>query len=138
MAFGLNSRALANQPGTFTISDADDKDLFQAGVKTNAFGIANIDWELPESITLGNYRLEFAIDGEEDDLRTTSSVRISRYDLPTFTVTAKPDRTFYLPGQRARVEVNARYLFGKDLALVSAKLVFRRESHWDYNLGRYV
>jgi hypothetical protein len=59
-------------------------------------------------------------------------VKISRYELPEFTVTAKPDRSYYLPGQNASVEVGADYLFGKPVPHATVRVVRETHRQWNY------
>ena len=85
--------------------------LFDARVKTSRFGIASADWPIPENAKSGHYTIQAGLD--DADSTFMHDVEIRRYELPSFRVTAKPDRTFYLNGQKAAVDVAAEYLFGK-------------------------
>src|SRR4029079_3600036 len=49
-----------------------------------------------------------------------------------FTVTVKPDRSYYLSGQDARVEVRADYLFGQPVKRGHVRVVRETERRWDY------
>ena len=75
--------------------------VFNSTASTNEFGIASIDWELPDSAELGPYSLQVSLASSDryGSAEAMTNVRISRYDLPNFTVAAKPDRAYYLPGQ---------------------------------------
>ncbi|HVF42300.1 MAG TPA: alpha-2-macroglobulin family protein, partial [Pyrinomonadaceae bacterium] len=65
-------------------------------------------------------------------------VRVSRYDLPNFTVAAKPDRTYYLAGQNAEIEIRGDYLFGQPVKRARVRLVRQTERSWDYKAQKYV
>jgi hypothetical protein len=108
--------------------------------KTNDFGVANVDWDLPDSVVRGPYFLQVALSNCDryGSAQAATNVRISRYDLPNFTVAAKPDRSYYLPGQNASIEVVAKYLFGKELTRGSVKLVREEEGHWDSTERKWV
>ena len=67
-----------------------------------------------------------------------SKVRISRYELPTYTVKVHPDRAYYLPGQNASVEVRADYLFGKPVQRAKVKVVRQENRHWDSEKQEWV
>jgi hypothetical protein len=59
--------------------------------------------------------------------------KVSRYELPQFSVAAKPDKTFYLPGEStAEITVSADYLFGKPVAKGTVKIVREKERRWNY------
>lgn len=136
--FDSAKKPIINQDVDFELQDPEDHTFLAAKARTNAFGIANVDWDLPESAMLGNYRLSAEFGDGGYDSRLDASVRISRYDLPNFTVSATADRTYYLPGQDAKVDVAATYLFGKELTRGKAKLVREEEEHWDATKRQYV
>jgi hypothetical protein len=50
-------------------------------------------------------------------------VRIRSYELPSFRVTARPDRPFYLMSQPARIEIRGEYLFGKPVISGKVRVV---------------
>jgi uncharacterized protein YfaS (alpha-2-macroglobulin family) len=94
----------------FSIKDEDGTTLYRETVKTSVFGIAAISWKIPEGAKLGSYRVEVEA-GDEELEGGEMSFKVSRYELPQFAVTAKPDKTFYLPNEtRAEVTVRADYL----------------------------
>ncbi len=114
----------------FIIKDEEDTTLYRETVKTSRFGVASIAWQIPENAKLGTYRVETKA---EDDSTAYENFKVSRYDLPNFTVTAKADRDFYLPSNNfAEVEVSADYLFGKPLAKGAVKIVQETEREWNY------
>ena len=49
-----------------------------------------------------------------------------------------PDRTYYLPGQSASVEVRAEYLFGKPVQRAKVKVVRQENRHWDTEKQEWV
>ena len=134
----LNS---ANRPMTdmeldFEISDEEGKTVYEQTVKTSRFGIANINWQIPANIKLGKYRLE--VKNDEDDRIGASEFKITRYDLPNFSVSAKTDRTFYLPEQKmAEISVGADYLFGKPVTKGKARVVRETERRWNYEAQKW-
>src|SRR5439155_17709246 len=78
---------------------------------TSQFGEADAEWAIPDNVRLGDYVVEA---GPSDSSQSAAqSVKISRYDLPGFTITPTSHRRYYLPNQNARVEVRADYLFGR-------------------------
>ncbi len=131
-------RAAAGEPVTVTVNDPDDKTLVKAAVKTNRFGIAAYDWKTSEQIETGDYEADFSLDNAKENTDEAAQVvRIQRYELPQFSVTATPDRAFYLAGQQAQVKIHAGYLFGKPVAGGTVRLVRADDAEWNPKTGRY-
>ena len=116
----------------FTISDDDDEAVYTQTVKTSRFGVSSIEWQIPENIKLGTFKIE--VENDDEDVIGAAEIKITRYDLPNFKVNVKTDRTFYLPAQTtAEITVNADYLFGKQVEKGKVKIVreFKDESDED-------
>lgn len=111
LALGSDRKVRSGAEYSVEISDERSTTMYSADLKTSPYGIAHTDWEIPSNAPNGNYEIEV----EDTDAGTTYQhhVEIRRYELPSFRVTVRPDRTYYLPGQKAVVEVRADYLFGK-------------------------
>ncbi|MBD0326146.1 MAG: hypothetical protein ICV68_06940, partial [Pyrinomonadaceae bacterium] len=134
LCFDTSKRALANASARLTIADPEGTTVFRAPLVTSRFGIASIDWPIPENTRLGDYRVRIELDDERyDEQETTQTVKISRYDLPNFAVSVKPDRPFYLPGQDADVVVSADYLFGQPVKRGHVRVVRETERTWNYS-----
>src|SRR5229473_7140117 len=102
-------RAWAKHPLRFTVHDPDDTVVFSTDAETSRFGIASTDWSIPSSQKLGNYRVSADMSGDSSsrELQGNQLIRISRYELPTFTVNVVANQPFYLPGQNADLTVSA-------------------------------
>jgi hypothetical protein len=96
------------------ILDSEDNLEHAAMVTTSRFGLAWTDWPIPSNAKSGKYKI--AVEGDEFDGGFQRTVEIRRYELPSFRVNAKPDRTYYLAQQKAMVVVSGEYLFGKPVA----------------------
>lgn len=107
----IDRRALAGASVEISIHDPEDDLQFTTTVTASRFGVAAVDWPILEGAALGAYTIMARLDGRDGNGST--SFAVSRYELPTFAVDVAPDRGYYLPGQSARVEVRADYLFGK-------------------------
>ncbi|MBZ5620693.1 MAG: hypothetical protein LAQ69_18500 [Acidobacteriia bacterium] len=107
-------RAAVDRPLAVSISDPQNAQAFTASLNTDRFGVAATDWNIPPNQRLGEYRIQA---GDSNLL-----VKVSRYELPSFTVTAVADRAYYLPGQDATVEVRAQYLFGKPVPAAAVRI----------------
>jgi Macroglobulin domain MG3 len=82
------------------------------------------DWEIPQKLQLGDVSITAEVQSDRySGEGVRSQVRISRYELPMYTVKVTPDRAYYLPGQNASVEVRADYLFGKAAQRAKVKVV---------------
>jgi hypothetical protein len=129
LIFSPLMQAIANEEMPFKIEDPEGTIVFRATLKTSRFGIASIDWPVPENTRLGQYTIAF---GRTDDSYAFYNIKISRYDLPNFTTSIKPDHPFYLPGQNALVEVRADYLFGQPVKRGRVRVVRETEREWNY------
>ena len=139
LSFDGSKRAIANATGTIRITDHRDELVFATEVTTSRFGIASADWDIPEDVSLGYYFIDAALDEDVwgEAARDYRRIRVSRYDLPEFTVSAAPDREFYLPGEDAEIEVWASYLFGEPVKDATVRVVVALERQWDYLRGRW-
>ncbi len=123
-------KPVADAELVFTISDDDDETVYTNTVKTSRFGVSSIEWQIPENIKLGNYKVE--VENDDSDVIAAAAIKITRYDLPNFKVSVKTDRTFYLPAQTlAEITVNADYLFGKQVEKGRVKIVREFEGEAD-------
>jgi hypothetical protein len=99
IVLSVDKHAVANEDAEFKLVDPESNTVFSGTAKTNDFGIASIDWELPDSTELGPYELQVSLSNSDryGSAQEMTNVRVSRYDLPNFTVAAQPDRSYYLP-----------------------------------------
>jgi A-macroglobulin TED domain/Alpha-2-macroglobulin family/Carboxypeptidase regulatory-like domain/MG2 domain/A-macroglobulin receptor binding domain/Macroglobulin domain MG3 len=141
LAFGPDKRALAGKDLVVTIEDEDGDEQFHATIKTSRFGVASADWDIPQKLRLGNYEVHTTLKVSEDDYdapQARATLRVSRYELPTFSVKADPDRKYYLPGQDATITISADYLFGKPVQNADVRLVWQKDRHWDFKQQKWV
>ena len=140
LVFDPTDHALSGAAVKLKLEDPDDEDTFSTDAKTSRYGIATADWPVPESTKLGWYRLsaEMSDSKYDEDYGASRTVRISRYELPNFTVETKPDRPYYLAGQNAEVEVRGDYLFGEPVKRGRVRVVRQTERRWDYAEQKYV
>ncbi|HEX8474838.1 MAG TPA: alpha-2-macroglobulin family protein [Pyrinomonadaceae bacterium] len=130
----FNRRAIAEAAAEIEIEDSENTTVHRASLKTSRFGIASIDWPIPDDARLGEYDINVRTNSAPYDDGSTAShrVKISRYELPNFSVSAKPDNKYYLPGQNAEVEIRADYLFGQPVRRGHVRVVRESERHWNY------
>jgi hypothetical protein len=130
LVFGATKRALVNQNITIKIVDPEGLNVFVANGRTSRFGVVNTDWQVPDNVRLGTYRIW--VDREGTERQAALDVRISRYELPNFTVSVEPDRGYYLPGQNAKVKVRADYLFGQPVRRGLVRVVEESGREWNF------
>jgi hypothetical protein len=129
----LAHRVLPDADATLKIRDPDGADVFSAKLHTSRFGVASCDWPIAEGTRLGDY--DVMVEMEEGPYENSTGgqrVRISRYELPTYVVSVKPDKSFYLPGEDAEVEVRADYLFGRPVPRGHVRVVREAEREWNF------
>ena len=114
------------------------RDPCQGRIEDKPFRNCGLRLEDYEQTPTGDYEVKFDLDnvtGAGGDL--TQEVRIQRYELPEFSVTATPDRAFYLAGEEPKVVIHAGYLFGKPVASGGVRLVRADDAEWNPKTGRY-
>jgi len=133
LALDFNNRAIANTELELEIEDPDGTRQFRAELKTSRFGVASVDWQIPENTRLGDYLLKIKMDDDRHgEAGMWNTVKITRYELPNFAVKTKLDREYYLPGQNAEVEIRADYLFGQPVTRGHVRVVREKERRWNY------
>ncbi len=133
LAMSFSNRAIPDAGLELKIEDPEGTTQFRADLKTSRVGVANVDWQIPDNARLGNYSINIELD--DDKLgkgMVSSTVKITRYDLPNFAVKTKPDRDYYLPGQNAEVEIRGDYLFGQPVTKGHVRVVREKDRHWNY------
>ncbi len=101
----------ANVEHEIRILDENEDVMFATKATTSRFGIASADWTVPPNAKSGHYTIDVQRDGLDGFF--TYEVEIRRYELPSFRVSAKPTRAYYLTEQKADIDIAAEYLFGK-------------------------
>jgi uncharacterized protein YfaS (alpha-2-macroglobulin family) len=129
-----DGRAMAGAKMTVAIEDENGSEQFREKLVTSRFGIASTDWDIPAKSQLGTCTITVRFDSEASSYwnERRTEIRISRYELPTFTVSVHPDRSYYLPNQNAVIDVHADYLFGKPVQHGKVKIVRQEDRRWDY------
>jgi hypothetical protein len=138
LVFSSSNRALANEEATFTIKDQEGSVVFSSATTTSRFGACNTEWKIPENVRLGDYRIQLETETSDSDSDNEQTVKISRYDLPNFTVNPKPDQAYYLSGQQAEVEIRASYLFGQPVKRGHVRVVRETEREWSYQEQKWI
>ncbi len=134
--FDNNNTVVTNSDLEFIIKSEDDLILYKETLKTSEFGIASVSWQIPENSKLGEYRVE--IKTADSKNLGSQNFKVTRYDLPNFSVTTKTDKTFYLPTDTtAEITVKADYLFGQPVLKGKVRIVQEEERRWNYKEQKY-
>ncbi len=104
--------AVGGEDVLFEVRDGKGNKVFKQRGQTNEFGIAAADFRLATEVNMGPFELMAQV-GTTQSYKT---VEIKRYALPKFSVSFRPDRGYYLPGERVTGQVEARYFFGQPVA----------------------
>lgn len=129
LVFTPGKRALADQDIVIRISDPEGTSVYRTVVKSSRFGVASADWSIPDNVRLGDYSVAVGFDRDSE---VQYNVRVSRYDLPNFSVSVETNRKYYLPGQNAEVKVRADYLFGQPVTKGQVRVVREDNREWNY------
>ena len=89
----------------------DDSVVYETTIKPEKTGSIYGQWELPEEPPLGIYRIEFHTNGKEG-MKGTCNFKVFEYRKPDFAIELNPDKSVYLPGEKIKVSVAAKYYFG--------------------------
>jgi len=115
-------RALADTELKFTLTNSRSETVATATEHTDRFGVAAHDFRLADETDLGDYRLQVETTSKPP-AREHASIKVSRYELPTFSVAADPDKSFYLEGEVGRITLQVQYIFGKPVEAGRVRIV---------------
>jgi hypothetical protein len=96
----------------FEVEDPKGNKVFKKAVKTSDHGVAALDFQLADEVNMGDYHLRAVL----GDVRAEKTVGVKRYVLPKFKVEVKADKSFYLPKETIKAELQSDYFFGKPVA----------------------
>jgi hypothetical protein len=113
-ALALRAFDLAPAAGDVTLEVEDGKGnkVFKKTLKASDYGLVHTDFTLADEVNLGDWRVR-AILGQHHAEKT---VAVKRYVLPRFKTQLKTERTFYLPKETVKGELQVDYFFGKPVA----------------------
>jgi hypothetical protein len=58
MAFDINKKAIASESVILKILDPEETLVYRTELQTSRFGIAAADWQIPDNLRLGTYRIQ--------------------------------------------------------------------------------
>jgi hypothetical protein len=124
-------KALSNAKIKLRIEAPDHEAVHTIHMVSSKFGIVQDEWTIPDTGILGEHHITLSAESTDAYQIARHTVRISRYELPAFRVTATPDRKVYLPTEQPRVAINGTYLFGKPVPKGQVKIVRTVINSWN-------
>ncbi|MHA7632106.1 MG2 domain-containing protein [Corallococcus sp. M7] len=113
-------RVLPESPVTVTLVDANGQEVAKREVRTNTFGSAAGEFDLPAGRALGHWTVRTSPSGY-------AGVRVEEYKRPTFEVTLKDAQEPLRLNRRATFKGEARYYFGLPVTRGAVKWRVSRE-----------
>lgn len=124
----LNVKADSNATIRLTLSDNDGQVISKATIKTDEWGTASADFELPRTLLTG--RMLIQANGD-NSLYAERYVQVEEYKRPTFKVEVAPYEQRYAAGDTLSLQGTAKTYSG--VAVAGAKVnytVVRRRALW--------
>ncbi len=133
----ISNAAISDAKARVTITREGEK-IFFARAETSRFGVTSVDWDIPENTHLGDYDILVELEDEAfGDARGEAKVKLSRYELGTFSVAVEPDRPYYLHGQDAVINVRAEDHLGQPISNGQLVVFSSPELEWNHSLGTW-
>ncbi|MDD2709479.1 MAG: alpha-2-macroglobulin family protein [Verrucomicrobiae bacterium] len=122
----------ADQTVLYEIRDPRGGKLKEGNAKLNAFGSAWGTLELPETLPLGEYKIEFREGRKNDYIGSAALFRLEEYKLPEFKVSVQmPEengkKKTFRSGDRVEVNIQADYYFGGPVANASVEVIVKQK-----------
>lgn len=127
---GMDHQVVEGRYVHFMLRDANSKVVAEENVKSDAYGVAAMEFTLPESGLTGVFTI--AVDGQRHH------IRVEEYKRPTFHVDFPEVKQAYAAGDTLTVKGEAKSFAGVPVqgAKVSYKVV-RRTAFWWWSYSRY-
>lgn len=125
----------ATMPMTLTVKDAAGNTVATTKPAADAYGSIAGDLPLGEDVSLGEWQLELASEGQT----FRRGFRVEEYVKPDYEVKVETDEPYYVTGDTASVTVQADYYFGQPVTDAEVTLrVFRGYYYWYERTGNLV
>ncbi|MFC4456375.1 alpha-2-macroglobulin family protein [Deinococcus sonorensis] len=105
---------LAGRSVRVTVLSPFDDEVFRRTLTTTASGSLSAGLDLPQGAKLGEYRFRVQPAGAEGEGQSDigGTFEVQAYQKPEYAVTLVPSAARAVQGERVRVHLSARYLFG--------------------------
>ncbi|HSA23762.1 MAG TPA: MG2 domain-containing protein, partial [Myxococcota bacterium] len=108
----------AGEQAKLTVRDPNGQAVFEGQATVSERGSFHGAFRLPESASVGTYRLVAALGSQE----YAGEFKVKAYRKPEFKVGVRTDKKAYPSGARVQAEVNANYFFGPPLPGAKVKV----------------
>ncbi|KAF0240247.1 MAG: Large extracellular alpha-helical protein, partial [bacterium] len=127
----------ANETVEFEVTDPKGAKVKEGKTKLNTFGSAWDSLTLTETMTLGEYRIQFWDEGKHHGIGDAVLFRIEEYKLPEFKVSVKtPEedgkKKAFRVGEKVEVNVQADYYFGGAVANATVQVLVYQNPFYHY------
>jgi uncharacterized protein YfaS (alpha-2-macroglobulin family) len=116
----------AGKSVSVTITDPEQKPVYQKTLTASASGSVRGDLDLPADAALGMYFVEV----KAGEAAMNGSFEVQEYKKPEYEVRVLPSQPRVLEGDTARVAIDARYYFGEPVAGAKVQYAIYRERYW--------
>jgi uncharacterized protein YfaS (alpha-2-macroglobulin family) len=113
-----------------TISDENDKSVFDRPMPISATGDIHGDFELPKDASLGYYSILVGAVGAEHDDSISGGFHVEDYRKPEYRVQVSSANKRLLEGDTMPVTIDSRYFFGEPVANANVKYRVYNERHY--------
>jgi uncharacterized protein YfaS (alpha-2-macroglobulin family) len=111
-----------------TISDENDKAVFDQQMPLSAAGDVSSDFTLPKDAALGYYSIRI---GDQQDDQVSGGFHVEDYRKPEYSVLVTANQKRVLEGATMAVTINSRYFFGEPVANAAVKYrVYQTPHYW--------
>jgi uncharacterized protein YfaS (alpha-2-macroglobulin family) len=116
----------AGKPVTVTVTDPEQKSIYQKTLTTSEAGSIHGDLDLPAQAALGVYFVEV----KAGEGAMSGNFEVEEYRKPEYEVRVTPSQQRVLQGETVRVAIDARYYFGEPVAGAKVQYGVYRERYW--------
>ena len=124
-------RTIPHRKGKINIKKEYERNIiWQDKVKTDEYGVGQIDYHIPEDLAPGNYEISWG--------NCSTTIEVEEYKRPTFEVKLEPYTNPYKMGDTIVIRGKATSFAGVPIA--NAKVKFETDtevSYWFYHYSRY-
>jgi uncharacterized protein YfaS (alpha-2-macroglobulin family) len=116
----------AGKPVTVTITDPEQKPVYQKTLTASDAGSIRGDLDLAAGSALGMYFVEI----RAGEASMSGNFEVEEYKKPEYEVRVTPSQPRVLEGETVRVLIDARYYFGEPVAGAKVQYGVYRERYW--------
>jgi uncharacterized protein YfaS (alpha-2-macroglobulin family) len=125
-----NNYAQANQKQALVEFRTPDESLLESKmVPINDQGTFNASFKLNKEAETGGYMIVAIVDGQ----KYSRGIPVEAYRKPEFNIVVKPDKPYYVRGDKGTVRVKCDYYFGAPVVDATVSCTINRQPYWSYD-----